>query len=42
MTNQHKLDAARDPNSEPLHSYDVFPVYQNPSWDSADAQPAET
>jgi hypothetical protein len=33
MTSQHKLDAARDPNSEPLHSYDVFPVYQNASWE---------
>jgi hypothetical protein len=35
MTNQHKLDAARDPNSEPLHSYDIRAAL-------ADAQPAET
>lgn len=36
MTTPTKLDSARDPYAEPLHSYDVFPAYQNASWELKD------
>jgi hypothetical protein len=36
MTTETKLDKARDLDGEPLHSYDVFPVYQDASWELKD------
>lgn len=36
MTTPQRLDLARDQFAEPLHSYDVFPVYQSASWELKD------
>ncbi|WP_405585607.1 ferritin-like domain-containing protein [Streptomyces sp. NBC_01190] len=36
MTTPSKLKTARDPDAEELHSYDVFPAYQNASWEMND------
>lgn len=36
MTTPHRIDQARDPSAEPLHSYDVFPAYQQASWELKD------
>ncbi len=36
MTTPQRIDQARDPSAEPLHSYDVFAVYQQASWELTD------
>ncbi|CCK32372.1 hypothetical protein BN159_7993 [Streptomyces davaonensis JCM 4913] len=36
MTTPQRIEQARDPSAEPLHSYDVFPAYQEASWELKD------